>query len=347
MITFDPTKIFQRVGVFLRSCVGTFFRLCFEFMENVMLAEREYHPCADQHPTKRGLSRAGPPRMLDSASSTLANDVKFLGTNVRPLKIHRMHVRGRLRVFKIFSKVRIRIECLGYQRVPNKSISGRLSRCFGCPGWFGCSGCFGCSGRSGLGFGCGVFGEVFLGGVVLLGGVQGCVLWSVFCGMLCFCGVVFVGVFLCFFLWVVLFCGVFGSVFLVVLFGEVFLGGTLWQVLFGVCFFGVCFLVCVFGIVTARSCAHLRSHSGPGSEQFSMVHHRARVPSATHAFPDTRVGEVTASVAFDRGQMRVRRLELHFRKTPSRLSTFWAVEKACERTLARVCREVATVTRNR
>ena len=66
-----------------------------------------------------------------------------------------------------------------------------------------------------------------------------------------------------------------------------------------------------------------------GRSSFLQFTHRARVPSATHAFPDTRVGEVTPSIAPDRGQMRVRRPERHFRKTSGRLSTVWPVEKAC------------------
>ena len=106
-------------------------------------------------------------------------------------------------------------------------------------------------------------------------------------------------------------------------------------------------------VVLARSCAgdqaHLRSHSGPrGRSSFPWFTCRARVPSATHAFPDTRVGKVAPSVASDRGQMRMCWPERHFWKTQSRLSTFWPVEKAVptERTLARVCREAgATVTR--
>ena len=91
-----------------------------------------------------------------------------------------------------------------------------------------------------------------------------------------------------------------------------------------------------------------RSLSGVGWSSFPWFTNRARVPSATHAFQDTRVGEVAPSVAFDRGQMRVWRPERHFWKTQSRLSTFWPVEKACRtHTLARVCREAgATVTRN-
>ena len=70
----------------------------------------------------------------------------------------------------------------------------------------------------------------------------------------------------------------------------------------------------------------LRHRFRSGSPRFA---HRSRVPSATIAVPDTRIGEVSAPTDPDWDQVRVWRPERYFWKTPGRLPTVWQVEKTC------------------
>ena len=87
-----------------------------------------------------------------------------------------------------------------------------------------------------------------------------------------------------------------------------------------------------------------------GWSSFLRFAHRARIPSATHAFPDTRVGEVTPSIALDRGHMRVRGQNDFFGRHRAACPQSGQLKRRAvptERTLARVCREAgATVTRD-